>query len=94
MNQAASYPSLKAKNVFITGGATGIGAAMVEAFAGQGARVAFIDILDADANSLCTDTLKKTGIKPVYRHVDVTAVEPLLWAVQWVIYGIALRWDT
>ncbi len=77
MNQAARYPSLKAKNVFITGGATGIGAAMVEAFAGQGARVAFIDILDDAAAGLCAAVLKKTGINPVYRHVDVTVVEKL-----------------
>jgi NAD(P)-dependent dehydrogenase (short-subunit alcohol dehydrogenase family) len=82
MNQTAHYPSLKAKSVFITGGATGIGAAMVEAFAGQGALVTFIDILDDDANKLCTDTLKKTGIKPVYRHVDVTAVEKLQAAIR------------
>ena len=40
---SATYPSLKHQVVFITGGASGIGAAMVEAFHGQGARVAFVD---------------------------------------------------
>lgn len=40
----ASYPSLAGKRVLVTGGATGIGAGMVEAFAAQKARVAFIDI--------------------------------------------------
>jgi D-xylose 1-dehydrogenase len=40
----ARYPSLQGKRVFITGGATGIGATLVEAFAYQGARVAFVDI--------------------------------------------------
>jgi NAD(P)-dependent dehydrogenase (short-subunit alcohol dehydrogenase family) len=44
----ADYPSLKGKVVFITGGASGIGAAFVEAFHAQGARVAFVD-LDVDA---------------------------------------------
>jgi NAD(P)-dependent dehydrogenase (short-subunit alcohol dehydrogenase family) len=39
----ATYPSLKSKHVLITGGATGIGAEMVAQFAGQGARVAFLD---------------------------------------------------
>ncbi len=39
----AVYPELRAARVFITGGATGIGAAMVAAFAGQGAAVDFID---------------------------------------------------
>jgi len=40
----ASYPSLKNRVVFITGGAAGIGGNMVRLFAAQGARVAFVDI--------------------------------------------------
>ena len=47
---AASYPDLADKVVLITGGAAGIGAAMVEAFAAQGARVGFLDI-DADGGA-------------------------------------------
>ncbi|MGZ4723510.1 MAG: SDR family NAD(P)-dependent oxidoreductase [Ilumatobacteraceae bacterium] len=39
----ASYPSLVDRTVFITGGADGIGRAMVEQFARQGSRVAFVD---------------------------------------------------
>ncbi len=46
MSVRARYPSLDGRVVFITGGATGIGAAFVEAFADQGARVAFVDIDD------------------------------------------------
>ena len=44
----ATYPSLADRVVFITGGASGIGASLVEAFHAQGSRVAFID-LQADA---------------------------------------------
>ena len=42
--QFASYPSLKGKTVFITGGASGIGAEMVRAFAAQGSKVGFLDL--------------------------------------------------
>jgi NAD(P)-dependent dehydrogenase (short-subunit alcohol dehydrogenase family) len=40
----ARYPSLRDRVVFITGGGSGIGAAMVEAFVAQGASVAFVDL--------------------------------------------------
>jgi NADP-dependent 3-hydroxy acid dehydrogenase YdfG len=40
----ASYPSLRERVVLITGGGSGIGASLVEHFALQGARVAFLDI--------------------------------------------------
>ena len=40
----ASYPSLVDRTVFVTGGADGIGAGMVEEFVKQGSRVAFADI--------------------------------------------------
>ena len=40
----AVYPSLKDAVVFITGGASGIGAEIVRAFAAQGSRIGFVDI--------------------------------------------------
>ena len=46
----AQYPSLDGKNVLVTGGASGIGAEIVRAFAGQGARVGFLD-LDGEASA-------------------------------------------
>ena len=48
----ATFPSLRGRAVFITGGGTGIGAAMVSAFAEQGARVAFVDINEAASREL------------------------------------------
>ena len=48
----ARYPDLAGRGVFISGGASGIGAAFVEAFVQQGGRVTFIDIDDASAQNV------------------------------------------
>jgi len=50
----ASYPSLKDRTVFITGGASGIGAAFVAAFRDQGARVAYVDLAAEDSPASST----------------------------------------
>jgi NAD(P)-dependent dehydrogenase (short-subunit alcohol dehydrogenase family) len=54
MPDFARYPSLKDKAILITGGASGIGALTVEAFAEQGARVAFLD-RDAEASKAVSE---------------------------------------
>ncbi|MCA0930041.1 SDR family NAD(P)-dependent oxidoreductase [Ruegeria profundi] len=51
----ATYPSLKGKTVFITGGAGGIGAKTVRAFAAQGAKVGFVDINATAGQTLLAD---------------------------------------
>ena len=51
----AQYPSLDGKNVLVTGGASGIGAEIVRAFAGQGARVGFLDLDDEASAALAAD---------------------------------------
>lgn len=55
----ANYPSLKDTSVLITGGASGIGAEIVKAFAAQGARVGFLDI-DAEASKAMADATDGT----------------------------------
>ena len=45
----AIYPSLKDRVVLVSGGASGIGASIVEHFARQGSRVGFIDLQDGIA---------------------------------------------
>ena len=48
----AIYPSLRGKTVFVTGGASGIGAEIVTAFAKQGAKVGFVDMDVARSEAL------------------------------------------
>ncbi|MFS0773985.1 SDR family NAD(P)-dependent oxidoreductase [Sphingomonas sp. 1P08PE] len=68
----ASYPSLEDKAVIVTGGASGIGAGLVEAFVAQGARVAFIDITDAAGEALATRLAADARHAPLYRRCDLT----------------------
>jgi NAD(P)-dependent dehydrogenase (short-subunit alcohol dehydrogenase family) len=56
----AIYPSLSDKTVVVTGGGSGIGAAMVAAFAQQGARVFFLDVAEHDSLAL-PETLCRTS---------------------------------
>lgn len=73
----ATYPSLKDRPVIVTGGATGIGADIVRAFAAQGARVGFLDVQDEAARTLVDDL--RGG--PVYAHADVTDIAALQAAI-------------
>jgi NAD(P)-dependent dehydrogenase (short-subunit alcohol dehydrogenase family) len=73
----ATYPSLKNKVILITGGASGIGAVMVEAFCAQQAQVIFIDILDTEARHLCDRVEEKTGLRPIYQYLDATDIDNL-----------------
>ena len=52
LSEIATYPSLRNKNVLITGGAEGIGAAAVEMFARQHSKVLILDISQSSAQSL------------------------------------------
>ena len=81
----AVYPSLKDRVVLITGGATGIGAALVRAFAGQGARVAFFDIQDEPAIALRNELSVAGGTAPLYLHCDLTDVSALRESVERVL---------
>ena len=81
MGVSAHYPSLAGRLVFITGGATGIGGALVEAFTKQNARVAFIDLKAQAADSLLARLSDQGFEPPWFRSVDVTKVEDLQLAI-------------
>ena len=69
----ASYASLKGKAVFISGGASGIGEAIVRAFAAQGAHVGFVDIAAAEGDKLVAE-LAGLGHKVHFRKCDITDI--------------------
>ena len=52
----ATYPSLANKPVLITGGASGIGASLVEHFAAQKSRVAFLDLDETAGHAVAAQT--------------------------------------
>ncbi len=52
MSDFAIYPSLKGRVVYVTGGASGIGAQIVSAMAEQGAKVGFVDLDKASASAV------------------------------------------
>ena len=67
--------SLRSKSVFVTGGATGIGAAIVEAFAQQQCNVAFVDVDDGAAGALAERLSAQTRVW--WRRCDVRDVPAL-----------------
>ncbi len=81
VTQFANYPSLADKAVIITGGASGIGADIVRAFAGQGARVGFLD-LDADASAALKADIDGTVEYEVCDLRDIAAMKAGLAALR------------
>lgn len=77
----ARYPSLLDKTVFITGGGTGIGAAMVEAFVTQKANVAFVDVQVEPSKALAA-RLGATGPAPLFLPCDITDIVALETAME------------
>ena len=81
VTQFANYPSLADKAVIITGGASGIGADIVRAFASQGARVGFLD-LDADASAALKADIDGTVEYEVCDLRDIAAMKAGLAALR------------
>lgn len=78
---AARYPSLAGRAVLITGGGSGIGAELVRAFAGQGARVAFVDLDAAAAEATAEAVASEIGARPHWRPADLRDIRALQAAV-------------
>ncbi|PPC74524.1 3-oxoacyl-ACP reductase [Pokkaliibacter plantistimulans] len=73
-NTKASYPGLRGRTVLISGGATGIGRALVEAFARQGACTAFVDIAAEEGEALSRQ-LNAEGCETLFQRCDITDIK-------------------
>lgn len=69
----ASYPDLAGKHVFVTGGGSGLGEAIVRAFAAQRAQVSFVDIAQAPSRALAAEL----GANVAYAPCDLRDIAAL-----------------
>lgn len=76
MSLKTSYSSLKDKVVFVLGGSTGIGATLVEEFAKQGSKVAFVGRNEEASNELI-ESLKECSFVPKFYKCDITDTNSL-----------------
>lgn len=75
----ATFPDLDGASVFITGGGSGIGAALTDAFMSQGAKVAFVQ--RSDATDFCDEMEQKHGVRPLFVSCDITDIPALKGAI-------------
>ncbi len=77
----ASYPSLAGRTVFVSGGGSGIGAAIVSHFALQKAKVGFVDI-DAAASATVVEKCRSLGGTVHFEKCDVRDIAALRGAIE------------
>ncbi|MGI3900013.1 MAG: SDR family NAD(P)-dependent oxidoreductase [Janthinobacterium lividum] len=75
-NGIATYPSLSGRTVLVTGGGSGIGAAITRRFAEQGARVGFLDIADTPSENLA-EILTGEGLAVRFVRCDLRDIAAL-----------------
>lgn len=76
------YPSLAGKRVFVTGGASGIGACLVRRLVEQNAVVGLIDLDTESAKSLAQELVAEGHAAPWTRQVDVRDIGSLQEAIR------------
>lgn len=79
-SQGAIYPSLAGRTVIVTGGGSGIGAAIVRGFARQKAKVGFVDIKRDDSEALAAE-LSRDGATVRCAVADITDIAALRAAI-------------
>lgn len=77
----AQFPDLKDRAVLVTGGGSGIGAALVEGFARQGAKVAFIDIAEVESSALAERLSARAAHPVLFQKADLRDIDAVRRAV-------------
>lgn len=75
MTKTATFHDLSGKSVYITGGGSGIGAALTDGFLAQGAKVAFIG--RSDASAFVDEMAARHGNAPLFIQGDITDMDAL-----------------
>jgi len=81
MSDFATYPSVRGRVVFVTGGATGIGASVVGHFSAQGACVAFVDVAAEAGRELAARIAGAGAPSPLAMACDLRDIEALQEAI-------------
>jgi D-xylose 1-dehydrogenase len=82
VTEYATYPSLRDRVAFVSGGATGLGAEFVSQLAAQGTRVGFVDVQDEPARALAHAVAARGDPEPLFRHCDVRDIAALRAAIE------------
>lgn len=82
---SAQFPEFRDRTVLVSGGGSGIGAALVEGFARQGAKVSFLDIAGAESRELA-ERLSGEAAHPVsFYHTDLRDIDAIRRTVNEVV---------
>jgi NAD(P)-dependent dehydrogenase (short-subunit alcohol dehydrogenase family) len=78
---SAVYPDLKDRSILVTGGGSGIGAAIVRGFARQGSKVAFVDIAERPSQELVRE-LASSAHQVHFEKCDLRSIPALKEAIE------------